>query len=233
MKDTQDYYDAFSHRYERGRQLGYHALIDRLETEAVAAYLPEGGRVLEAGCGTGLILRALGPRAVGADLSMGMLKKARERGLCVVQARIDALPFRTDAFHAACSFKVLAHVEPIREALREVARVVRPGGHVALEFYNRRSLRYLAWRLRRGQVADGTTEKDVYTRYDDAGAMRAYLPATLVPVATRGIRVLTPMAALLRVPLLGGALCAVERWASTRPLLRDLGGFLVVIARKR
>ena len=231
MKDAREYYDAFSESYERERHKGYHAMIDRLETEAVAPYLR--GRVLEAGCGTGLILRSLGARAVGADLSLGMLKKARARGLTVVQAKVDALPFRADAFDTACSFKVLAHVAPIREALCEVARVVRPDGHLALEFYNRRSLRYLGWKLRRGRIALGTTEKDVFTRYDDARAMRSYLPATLRPVATRGIRVVTPLAALLRVPVVGGALCAVERWAAGAPLLRGLGGFLLLIMRKQ
>ena len=232
MKDAQGYYDAFSTSYERERHRGYHAMIDRLETEAIAPYISVHGRVLEAGCGTGLILRRLGPRAVGADLSRGMLTKARARGLTVVQARVDALPFRADAFDAACSFKVLAHVPPIREALGEVARVVRPGGHVALEFYNKRSLRYLAFRLRRGHIANGTTEKDVFTRYDDVAAMHAYLPAALQPVATRGIRVVTPLAALIRVPLLGRVLCAVERWAARAPLFRELGGFLLLITRK-
>jgi len=230
LKETRRYYDTFSQTYERGRHHGYHAMIDRLERDAVAPFLE--GRVLEAGCGTGLILRTLGPRAVGADLSRGMLRKARERGLPVVQASVVQLPFRDGAFDGACSFKVLAHVPQIREALEEIARVVRPGGHVALEFYNRRSLRYLAWRLRRGRISEGTTEKDVFTRYDAPGDLRAYLPASLRLVATRGIRVLTPVASLISLPVLGRTLHALERWATSAPGLRGLGGFLLLITRR-
>jgi SAM-dependent methyltransferase len=230
LKETRRYYDTFSESYERERHHGYHAMIDRLEIDAVAPFLR--GRVLEAGCGTGLILRSLGPAAIGADLSIGMASRARARGLTVVQASVDHLPFRDGAFDGACSFKVLAHVRPIREALAEVARVVRPGGHVAVEFYNRRSVRYLTWRLRRGRIAADTTEKDVYTRYDSPATMRSYLPATLRPVTTRGIRVLTPMAALVRLPAVGRLLAAAERWASGAPWLRDLGGFLLLIARR-
>jgi ubiquinone/menaquinone biosynthesis C-methylase UbiE len=161
-----------------------------------------------------------------------MLKKARERGLCVVQASVVQLPFRDGAFDGACSFKVLAHVREIREALSEIARVVRPGGHVAVEFYNRWSFRYLAWRLRSGRIAEGTTEKDVFTRYDEPAQMRTYLPASLRLLATRGIRVVTPIGSLLSIPLLGSALGALERWATSAPLLRGLGGFLLIIARK-
>jgi len=230
LKETRRYYDVFSESYERERHWGYHAMIDRLEIEAVTPFLR--GRVLEAGCGTGLILRTLGASAVGADLSRGMVKKARERGLTVVQASVEHLPFRNGAFDGACSFKVLAHVPPIRDALAEIARVVRPGGHVALEFYNRHSLRYLAWRLRPGHIAEGTTEKDVFTRYDDVETMRSYLPPTLRLVATRGIRVVTPMAAVVRLPVIGRLLATVERWAASAPLLRGWGGFLMLITRR-
>jgi SAM-dependent methyltransferase len=233
VKDTRRYYDDFALVYERERHHGYHAMIDRLSTAAVAPFLPERERVLEAGCGTGLILRRLGPNAVGADLSRGMVKKARERGLCVVQASVVHLPFRDGAFAGACSLKVLAHVPAVREALAELARVVRPGAHVALEFYNRRSLRYLAWRFRRGRIAGGTTEKDVFTRWDDAETIRSYLPADLRPVTTRGIRVLTPVAALLRVPGLRRAIHALESWAAAAPLLRGWGGFLLLVTRKQ
>ena len=73
-RDNQGYYDEFSAGYEKRRHHGYHALIDRLEVAATLPYA-SGARVLEAGCGTGLILKEVAPlarRAVGLDLSTGM-----------------------------------------------------------------------------------------------------------------------------------------------------------------
>jgi ubiquinone/menaquinone biosynthesis C-methylase UbiE len=86
LGSTQSYYDRFSETYERERHHGYHRLIDELELELVRRY-GRGRDVLEAGCGTGLLLReaaACARTAVGLDLSRGMLSSARGRGLRVV-----------------------------------------------------------------------------------------------------------------------------------------------------
>ena len=117
------YYDDFSASYDDGRDRGYHALIDELEIGIVKP-LAAGARVLEAGCGTGLILDHLtrvAREAVGVDLSPGMLSKARERGLRVVQGSVTALPFADESFDLTCSFKVLAHVPELDRALEEMA----------------------------------------------------------------------------------------------------------------
>src|SRR5262249_23602754 len=110
---NRDYYDAFARTYERDRHHGYHALIDRLETDLALRYA-RGARVLEAGCGTGMILKEVAPHAreaVGVDLSPGMLQTARARGLRVMHASVTDLPFADGAFDVVYSFKVLAHVE--------------------------------------------------------------------------------------------------------------------------
>src|ERR1041385_7481388 len=121
------YYDDFSSGYERERGAGYHRMLDQLELRVVAP-LVRGKRVLEVGCGTGLILGRLAPQAAlacGVDLSAGMLRVARTRCLAVAAASATCLPFADDAFDLACSFKVLAHVPEIDRALLELARVVR------------------------------------------------------------------------------------------------------------
>ncbi|MCA9666088.1 MAG: class I SAM-dependent methyltransferase [Myxococcales bacterium] len=229
------YYDRFSATYERHRHEGYHQLIDTLEVELAQDYCH--GRVLEAGCGTGLILRrlAVGARqAVGIDLSSNMLGWARNRGLAVSQASVDALPFADAHFDAVVSFKVLAHVEPITQALHELARVTRAGGHLVLEFYNRHSLRHLIKRLRPTPHADSALrERDVFTRWDTLDDIRGYLPADVDLVAVHGVRVLTPIPAVHDIPLLRDAFASAERAAAAAPLLRGLGGFLVVVLRKR
>jgi SAM-dependent methyltransferase len=94
-----------------------------------------GARVLELGCGTGEFTRRVAPsraRLVALDLSTDLLRKARERVPSSVRFMIgDAhlLPFESGAFDAVYGCSVLHHLD-VEVALREVRRVLRPGGHL-------------------------------------------------------------------------------------------------------
>jgi ubiquinone/menaquinone biosynthesis C-methylase UbiE len=235
LGSTQSYYDRFSETYERERHHGYHRLIDELEMDLVRRY-GHGRDVLEAGCGTGLLLRetaSFARSAVGLDLSRGMLSSARQRGLRVVQGSLTDVPLPSASVDLVYSMKVLAHVPPIREAVAELARVVRPGGHLLLEFYNPWSLRYLAKRLGGpAAIAAGTTDHDVFTRYDTQTQAAAYLGPDLEVVGMRGVRVVTPTSTVFRTPL-AGLFTLAERAACDLPVLKNLGGFLILVARKR
>ncbi|MBF6142546.1 class I SAM-dependent methyltransferase [Nocardia farcinica] len=97
-----------------------------------------GKRVLEIGCGSAPCARWLagqGAHAIGLDLSMGMLRRglaAMARGgprVPLVQASAEALPFADASFDAACSaFGAVPFVADSARVMREVARVLRPGG---------------------------------------------------------------------------------------------------------
>jgi ubiquinone/menaquinone biosynthesis C-methylase UbiE len=234
--DNRAYYDDFAGWYERERGHGYHRMLDDLEVDLVARY-GKGARVLEVGCGTGLILGRVAQFAAGAagiDLSGGMLAGARARGLDVVQASATALPWADESFDVVYSFKVLAHVADIRTAMAEMARVCRPGGHVLAEFYNARSLRRLVKALKPASAVSAQTDDEaVFTRYDSADDIRGYLPAELEWETSRGIRIVTPVAQVHKVPVLGGLVRRAEMMLADAPVARDLGGFLVVVARKR
>ena len=104
--------------------------------------LREGDRVLDAGCGTG---RALPPlRAavgasgvvVGADLTPAMLEAAvragRDRDGRLLLADVAALPLRSRSLDAVFGAGLISHLPRPAENLRELARVVRPGGVLAL-----------------------------------------------------------------------------------------------------
>jgi ubiquinone/menaquinone biosynthesis C-methylase UbiE len=233
--DNRAYYDGFASWYERERHLPYHRMLDDLEVELVERYAT-GKDVLEVGCGTGLILHRtarFARHAVGIDLSGGMLRTAQQRGLHVVQASATALPLATASVDVAYSFKVLAHIPDIEGALREMARVVRPGGWVLAEFYNARSLRRLVKAVKRpSAVSETAHDEHVFTRYDDATAIRGYLPAELSWVATRGIRVITPVAKVLELPVLGAAVRWAEHRLADLPGARSAGGFLVACCRR-
>jgi ubiquinone/menaquinone biosynthesis C-methylase UbiE len=235
---TRAYYDEFSRRYEAERRPnrpdGYHALIDDLEVEVVERY-GAGGDVLECGVGTGLLLErfaSFARSARGIDLSPGMLEGARTRGLDVREASVTDIPFDDASFDVTCSFKVLAHVPQIGRALSEMARVTRPGGVVLAEFYNPISMRGLVKRLGpAGAISDARRESAVYTRFDAPWIVPRLLPPSLRLEAARGVRIVTPTARIMHVPLVRDLVRRVEhRLADTRAAF--FAGFYVAVLRK-
>lgn len=104
--------------------------------------LREGDRVLDAGCGTGRALpplrAAVGPSGtvIGADLTPAMLTAAvragRDRVGQLLLADVAALPLRGASLDAVFGAGLIAHLPNPEANLRELARVVRPGGTLAL-----------------------------------------------------------------------------------------------------
>jgi SAM-dependent methyltransferase len=101
---------------------------------SAAGPLPPERRLLDAGCGTGYNLVALGRegRATGVDLSPAALAFCRERGVRALRASVLQLPFGDGSFDVVGSFDVLYHawVSDDRAAVAEMVRVLRPGGVV-------------------------------------------------------------------------------------------------------
>jgi ubiquinone/menaquinone biosynthesis C-methylase UbiE len=104
--------------------------------------LREGSRVLDAGCGTGRALpplrAAVGPSGVvlGADLTPAMLQAAvragRDTDGQLLLADVAALPLRSESLDAVFGAGLIAHLPHPATNLRELARVVRRGGMLAL-----------------------------------------------------------------------------------------------------
>jgi ubiquinone/menaquinone biosynthesis C-methylase UbiE len=123
-------YDRWWHGYVR-RSLA--VLLDRLDR-------PPEGRLLDVGCGTGALEKRLaherpGWRLTGVDLSGEMLSRARRKlrdhpNARFRQASAEALPFPDDHFDRVVSASALHYFEDPATALREMHRVVRPGGRV-------------------------------------------------------------------------------------------------------
>ncbi|GAC1352991.1 MAG: hypothetical protein NVSMB1_21590 [Polyangiales bacterium] len=234
---AEHYYDHFAESYEahrdgRGR---YHDLLDDGEVDLARRYV-EGRDLLEVGCGTGLILRRLRPfarRAMGVDLSRGMLEYARKRGLDVVQGSAASLPFADASFDVVVSFKTLPHVPDLGIALSEMARVTRKGGVIIAELYNPHSLR--AWikeHLPARGIVSGITEGDVHCRFDDDTALRSRLPKGCEVERIRGMRTVVPFAAALETWPLGSAFEWIEwRLCDTRFAARR-GGFVSYVIRR-
>jgi ubiquinone/menaquinone biosynthesis C-methylase UbiE len=109
---------------------------------ALAEVVPAPGAasVLDAGGGTGLLREQLVAHASGwgaarfvvADLSTGMLLRARARGQDVVQADVRRLPFRTGAFARVFCVTGLVDAADVERATTSLVRVTAPGGLLAL-----------------------------------------------------------------------------------------------------
>jgi demethylmenaquinone methyltransferase/2-methoxy-6-polyprenyl-1,4-benzoquinol methylase len=102
---------------------------------------PDGGRVLDVATGTGLVAELLlerGHVVTGLDQSTEMLALARARfdgRVTLVEAPAEALPFPDGSFDHLTFTYLLRYVEDPGAVLKELARVVRPGGTIAmLEF---------------------------------------------------------------------------------------------------
>jgi ubiquinone/menaquinone biosynthesis C-methylase UbiE len=143
-EDTANRVDAFA-RWLRAAHTPAHARRTAATNAAfLLPLLKPGMRLLDAGCGPGSITlglaAAVAPGEVtGIDLSAESVRTAQDAAAAAgatnvrfEQASIYALPFADGTFDVAFAHAVFQHLEAPAEAARELGRVVRPGGMVAL-----------------------------------------------------------------------------------------------------
>lgn len=221
------FYDKGSKDYDRLRRGRYFVFLNRTEAEIVKKYC-HGKDVLEVGCGTGLIMQELQgsvSNIVGIDLSTEMVRRSLEKGLQVSKADATALPFEDNAFDVVYSLKALPHVRDIAKALREACRVVKEEGWVIFEVYNAYSVKRLT------DLLSGRY-RGVPTSYYTFSKIKSILPEDLSVEETRGIRIITPVASLLSVPVISRFIITIEHSLS-KTFLKFLGSYFVVVCKKR
>jgi demethylmenaquinone methyltransferase/2-methoxy-6-polyprenyl-1,4-benzoquinol methylase len=128
-------FDRISPVYDPMNRLMTVGLDRRWRRLAARAVVTPGDRVLDACCGTGdLALEAerAGGRVTGLDFSERMLERARRKSAGVEWVRGDllALPFADGSFDAATVGFGIRNVADLDAGLRELARVLRPGGRL-------------------------------------------------------------------------------------------------------
>jgi len=128
--------------YEQLQSFPWYYMERKWEYSAAVDALAGVGTVLEIGCGKGAFLdqcRARGLRATGCELNAAAAAAARRRGHDVLVATGDEIADGEKRWDAVCSFQVLEHVADAGGFLRDIARLVRPGGLVVLAVPNRES----------------------------------------------------------------------------------------------
>jgi demethylmenaquinone methyltransferase/2-methoxy-6-polyprenyl-1,4-benzoquinol methylase len=124
-------YDLMNHVMTAGLDI-------RWRRRAAEAAVRTGDRVLDAACGTGDLaiadLKAGAGKVTGLDFSPRMLERARAKHASIewLQGDMLALPFADETFDAATVGFGVRNVENLELGLRELRRVLRPGGRLAI-----------------------------------------------------------------------------------------------------
>jgi len=135
------HFDRWAPAYGRSR------LLPSLQRRALAELQPAADdRVLDVACGAGALVIQVAPRverAVGVDISDGMLEIARSRlraaeedqplpNIEFLQGPSDALPFADASFTAVVCTTALHHFPDAQRSIDEMARVLEPGGRLVI-----------------------------------------------------------------------------------------------------
>lgn len=222
-------FDKIAHLYDSS--LPGHVVRHYLEKRAalLKSLFPPAGRLLDAGCGTGTLalhMRSLGFRVTGLDASPGMLAAGRSGRLPAACALADRMPFPDSGFDGAYSVAVLHHlIDPavVAGTLREMVRVVRPGGAAVIWDHNPLNP-YWPLLMRRVPQDDGSErlvplreitgelrrQPDVEVTWHRSGFVPDFLPPRLLPFG-RGL----------------------EAVLEALPFVRSFAAHNVVVARRR
>ena len=222
----------------RARSLG--RITEAIEQRLIFELIGElrDARVLDVGCGDGALVCAAASRgavATGLDPDPAMLAAARMRAAgahieaTFVEGRIERIPFADASFDVVVAVTVLCFLVDASGAVREMARLLRPGGRLVLGELGRWSLWAMMRRVR-GWLGDATWKT---VRFRTAGALRTFaesagLSVTVIrgavyyPPIGKLARILAPRDPWLgRVTTYGAAFVALQADATGDPVVRQ------------
>lgn len=109
------------------------ARVNAVTAGLIMRYSTSGDPVLDAGCAMGELLLGLADREChGCDFVADYVEIARSRGISAVKADLEHLPYPDGRFAVVAAADVLEHVLDEKIVLREMLRVIRPGGHLII-----------------------------------------------------------------------------------------------------
>ncbi len=220
------------HAYAAWRASSLGAVTEALEQRLMLELL--GGlasaHALDIGCGDGALVQAMvarGATAAGVDPDPAMLAAARKHAAeanvsaMFLEGRVENLPFPDASFDRVTAVTVLCFVADAVKALREMARVLGPGGRLVLGELGRWSLWALMGRVR-GWLGSATWKT---ARFRDTAELRRLAEAAgLTVTATRGAIFYPPVGRLAR------AMAPIDPWLGRRT---TIGAAFIAFAATR
>jgi ubiquinone/menaquinone biosynthesis C-methylase UbiE len=172
---VKEFFDSVASEWDHMRATFYNAgVIDALAEHT--ALRPTTTTLVDVGTGTGFVAAGLASRArrvCGVDHSPAMLTVARENldaleidNVTLVEGALDDLPLADNSVDAAVANMVLHHAPEPTAMLTEMARVVRPGGWVAITDEIEHPYEWMRWE--QADIWLGFTDADIATFFADA-----------------------------------------------------------------
>ena len=125
--DVLERYKTYQDTNPKGIEQYHRSTVDPIVCE-----IPAGAKVLDVGCNSGELMKLLkdtkGCNVIGIDVAEEPLRLAKEKGLEVLNADAESLPFPDGTFDVVVMREVLVHLHDPVKALKEIARVLKPSG---------------------------------------------------------------------------------------------------------
>lgn len=229
VANTPRHFDQIAHEYNESLPARVVAHYLERRVEFLSRLVPPPGPVLDAGCGTGLLLRRLrrqGYHATGIDPSIGMLHQAPpDAAAHLVQASAGDLPFGAGAFPLVVSVATIHHLvspELVAASVREMVRVTSPGGATVIWDHNPRNP---YWPLLMARVPQDQEPTRLVPHTEMIAALRG-APGLHIECLQRGW--IPDFAPGFSLPLLG----VVERVLEGLPGIRAFSAHNVLVVHK-
>lgn len=134
----------------------------------IEKYVPAEARVLDVGVGLGRVMGQLPQyQRYGIDISLDYLKVAKGKGIEVAFSRIEDMPYNSDAFDAVVTCDVLEHVIEFDACVKQILRVLKPGGHLIIRVPYKEDLKVY--------LQEGLPYEFIHLRNFDEHSIRLYL----------------------------------------------------------
>jgi ubiquinone/menaquinone biosynthesis C-methylase UbiE len=129
MMNQNNVFDKYTEEYDAW--FDTNSLVYQSELKAVKMLLPQGGKGVEIGTGTGRFSIPF-DISVGVEPSSTMAEIARSRGMTIYNAKAENLPFDDNTFDFALMVTTICFLEDPLQSLKEIRRILRPAGKIII-----------------------------------------------------------------------------------------------------